>query len=283
MASIRTRHDQEQERERQRWLVRSPRLRSSCPRLRMMGARLHDKGGRVKLDVYGGQDPNEIPAYPISEVARYLRLPKSTLRSWTLGQHYATKSGRHRFEPLIRIADEDNRMMSFMDLVEAHVLSSLRRLHGVHLDTIRQAAKRIRRDTLKTRHPLAEARFATVGLDLFVEELGRLVNLTRHGQLGLREALEGYLQRIERTPKGIAFRLYPFTRRDATPDAPRRVMIDARIAFGRPVIAGTNIPTATVDERFWAGESPEELAKDYERPTADILEAIRWERARRAA
>lgn len=246
----------------------------------------------MKIDPYGGLDPREIPAYPISEVAHYLRLPKSTLRSWTIGQHYETKAGRHRFEPLIRIADEQGRMMSFLDLVEAHVLSSLRRQHAVRLETIRQAVKRIRKidlslstsesGTARSRHPLAEAQFATKGVELFVEELGNLVNLSRHGQLGMRDALEGYLRRIERNPRGVALRLYPFTRPERKPDTPRSVAIDPRVAFGRPVINGTGITTAVVFERFTAGESPETLADDYDRPAEDIWEAIRWESARAA-
>lgn len=235
-----------------------------------------------KIDIYGGHNPTEMPAYPIAEAAHYLRLPKSTLRSWTLGQHYETKVGRRRFEPLIRIADEEARMMSFKDLLEAHVLSALRREDLIQLDTIRRAVKRIHRECPDSRHPLAEAPFAKVGVQLFIEELGQLVNLSKHGQLGLREALKGYLQRIEYASDGAALRLYPFTRRDATPDAPRSVVIDPRIAFGRPVLVKTNIPTATIFERFWAGEEPADLAQDYDRPAEDIWEAIRWEKARAA-
>jgi len=56
-------------------------------------------------------------------------------------------------------------------------------------------------------------------------------------------------------------------------------VIDPRVAFGRPVIAGSGIPTAEVAERFNAGESINDLARDYERAPADIEEAIRCEAA----
>jgi uncharacterized protein (DUF433 family) len=52
-----------------------------------------------------------------------------------------------------------------------------------------------------------------------------------------------------------------------------------RIAFGRPVIAGTRIPTAEVAERFNAGDLNMDIAADYECPASQIEEAIRWERA----
>ena len=43
------------------------------------------------------RDLREVPAYTIDEAARYLRLPKSTLRAWMLGQQ--------RFRSVIEIAD----------------------------------------------------------------------------------------------------------------------------------------------------------------------------------
>jgi uncharacterized protein (DUF433 family) len=235
----------------------------------------------VNRDLYGGQDPRELPAYGISEVARYLCLPKSTLRSWTLGQRYQDRKGTwHPFQPLIQIADPDLGMMSFMDFIEAHVLSAIRRKHEVKLETIRAAVRRIRKANPKSRHPLAEVQFATVGKRLFIEEVGRLVSLSSEGQLGLSACLEDYLNRIDREPSGIAVRLFPFSRKSS--DAPRKVAIDPRVAFGRPVIAGTSIPTATIHERWRAGESPVALAEDYDRPLEDIDEALRWETLRAA-
>jgi len=54
------------------------------------------------------------------------------------------------------------------------------------------------------------------------------------------------------------------------------------MAFGRPVIAGSRIPTADVFERFKAGDSLETLVADYDRPTEEIQEAIRYEADRAA-
>ena len=54
-------------------------------------------------------------------------------------------------------------------------------------------------------------------------------------------------------------------------------MIDPFVAYGRPVIAGSRVTTADVADRFKAGESPEELSKDYDRTPEEIWEAIRCE------
>jgi uncharacterized protein (DUF433 family) len=54
-------------------------------------------------------------------------------------------------------------------------------------------------------------------------------------------------------------------------------VIDPRIAFGRPVLVGTGIPTAVVAERYKAGESVDDLAGDYGRDRLEIEEALRCE------
>ena len=58
---------------------------------------------------------------------------------------------------------------------------------------------------------------------------------------------------------------------------PRLVVIDPLVSFGRPVLAGTGIPTAIIAERYKAGESIDELANDYGRQRYEIEESIRCE------
>jgi hypothetical protein len=69
---------------------------------------------------------------------------------------------------------------------------------------------------------------------VFVESPHDVVNVSRGGQLGLQNVLAGVLQRVEKGPKG-ARRLFPVTRADVE-KSPRLVVIDPRVAFGRPVI-----------------------------------------------
>lgn len=168
-----------------------------------------------------------------------------------------------------------------MNLVEAHVLDALRREHEIPLQTVRKAFAYLAR-RVPSPHPLADQRFETDGVNLFVQYFGALVNISQDGQLAMRELLQAYLRRVERDAHGIVARLYPFTRR-GDPNEPRRVVIDPRISFGRPVLAGTGIPTAMIAERYKAGESVDELAKDYGRDRLEIEEAIRCELAVEAA
>lgn len=232
-------------------------------------------------DLYGGRDPREIPTYNTIDAAHYLRIPEQTIRNWCFGRSWATVAGHARVSSaVILAADKETRRLSFLNLVELHVLDSIRREHRVGLDNVRRAVTFLKKE-FDTDHPLADVQMETNGKDLFVQQLGRLINASKDGQFAMRELLEKFLQRIDRDPRGVAIRLFPFTRGrfddDSAADAPRLVAIDPMVAFGRPVLAGSRIPTVEIAERFQAGESFDALASDYGRPTAEIEEAIRCE------
>ncbi len=220
-------------------------------------------------------DLRDIPAYGLSEASHYLGIPKATLRSWVLGRHYPIEAGKQFFRPIIELPDKEKRLLSFVNLVESHVLEAIRQRHGIKFWRVRGAVEYLERH-LDSRHPLAEQRFVTDGADLFVEQFGRLVNISRKGQLAIKELIQTYLRRIERDSAGFPIRLYPFTR-ERKPDEPKTIVIDPYISFGRPVLAGTGIATTIIAQRYKAGESIEELAEDYGRPTSGIQEAIRSE------
>lgn len=222
------------------------------------------------------------PAYSFAEAAHYLDLPRSTLRAWCLGQDYAYKGRRRRFEPPIQLDGRKGEGLSFLNLVEAHVLGAIRRVHGVPLPTVRRALVYVSR-TLGIDRPLAHTQFETNGVDLFVEELGRLINASRGGQTEMATMLRAHLRRVERDDAGIPTKLFLFTRRQADADAPMPVEVDPRVAFGRPVLRGRAVPTAVLADRFKAGDTLLELAGDYDVPPNVIEEAIRCELDRRAA
>ena len=244
---------------------------------------------KTTIDLYGGKSPVELPAYGISEAAHYLQVPVATLRSWVRGRGYPTSRGQQFSEPLVDLADAARCLLSFVNLVEVHVLAAIRRQHHVSLTTVRQALDYLKRKHPSS-HPLADRSFETDGLDLFVQSFEQLVNISKEGQLGMRKVLEIHLRRIERDPSGLAVRLYLFTRRhpqldvaDTAEAGPQVIVVDPRVAFGRPVLSGTHIPTEVISQRFGAGESVEELADDYGRTPSEIEEAIRCEQYRHAA
>jgi len=219
-------------------------------------------------------DPREIPTYGITEAARYLGLPSATLRSWSLGRPYPTASGVRSWPALIDLPDKKVRQLSFMNLVEASALATIRRRYRIRMPSVRTAIRYLNK-SLKSAHPLAE-RLETDGLDLFISKYGQLINLSRLGQLGIRECLEAHLQRVEHDAEGLAIRLFPWTRGEYL-HAPKIVAIDPLVSFGKPTLVGTGIRTEVLASRLRAGDSIAELRDDYGLAEDQVEEAIRYE------
>lgn len=231
---------------------------------------------------YGSESPHDIPAYSVTEAARYLQIPRRTIHNWLYGSW--ASPARPSFaprRPLIDIAAPDDHLLSFLNMLELHVLDVIRHVHGIDMREVRRALDYVQRE-LKVDHPLANEQMETDGKRLFIRRLNKLIEAGRYGQVSMSELFDIQLSRIERDPKGIAIKLYLFTRRkpeqiEIASQEPRLIALDPSIAFGRPVIAGSRIPTVEIAERYKAGDSIAQLIEEYARPAADIEEAIRCE------
>ena len=206
-------------------------------------------------------DIRRMPLYTVAEAARFLRLPASTVRAWAFGQGYKVKGESRRFQPVISTADPKGRRLSFVNLVELLVLAAIRKEHHVELKQVRSAVEFLRKK-YPSAHPLADNDFQTNGLDLFVEKYGKLLNISRDGQIAMKEVIQQYLRLVERDASGVPFKLH-LPRRDDAPEPMAAVVIDPERGYGRPVLDGRGIRTEVVVERFQAGESIASLADDY--------------------
>lgn len=220
-------------------------------------------------------DRREVPAYPLAEAAHYLRLAPATLRSWIVGRRYPTREGKGFFSPLIRPADPARRILSFNNLVEAHVLRALRTEHGVPIREVR-AALQFAESELSIGRLLLSPKLRTSAGELFLDRYTELVSLSRSGQLAMRRLLETYLARVEFDAR-LPIRLYPFVTGGRTIERP--IVIDPSLAFGRPILHGSGISTAAIAARIDAGESVKEVAADYDLNEAEIGEALLYESA----
>jgi uncharacterized protein (DUF433 family) len=243
-----------------------------------------------RWDPYRDSDPGDIPAYTTIEASHYLRLPENTVRAWAFGRTFPTQQGRARGStpPLIGAADAGRCLLSFLNLLELHALRGIRRDHDIQMTRIRHAIDWLK-GHYQSPHPLLDHAMETDGVDLFLRQYGDLINLSRDGQLAMKDVFEAHLRRIRRNEHGVPVQFFPFSRpvssnpphADALTDfeQPRSVSIDPRIAFGRPVLVGFRIPIVEIVERFTAGDPIAEIAADYECPPNAIEEAIRWEQA----
>ncbi|MGB8698054.1 MAG: DUF433 domain-containing protein [Thermosynechococcaceae cyanobacterium] len=227
-------------------------------------------------------DIYNIPVYPVTDAARYLRIPVATLRSWLQGRSYPTKNGQQAFDPLIQRPNPALFQLSFTNLVEAHVLRTIRGRYQVKLDKVRKALDYMG-EKLQNPHPLVMKQFQTDGVDLFVEEMERLVNVSRSGQLAMRDTLKGLLTRVEWDANGLASRFFPITELVPAPESDKIIFLDPSIRFGKPVIAGKGVPTDIIAELYNAGDSIEDIADDYDCTPLQITAAIHFESQDRAA
>ncbi len=225
------------------------------------------------IDIYGGKDPRYIPSYSAADASRYLNIPRSTIRSWTVGYTYKVTDGNKKFEPVIDIKKKNPLTLTFINMIEIHVLRAIRQYHQIDLAKVRAALDYIN-EKINIPHPLAHQEFYTDRVDLFIDRYGSLINASQDGRRTLKNVLQAHLERIELDDEGLAIQLFPFTRNQEG-NNPRLVVIDPYVAFGRMVIAGTGIPTDIVAERFYAGDSQKQLALDYECEIEKIEEAIR--------
>ena len=221
---------------------------------------------RPKLDTL------EIPNYTIEEAARYLHVPLSTMHYWVIGERGAA--------PLTTVFTRKPLLLCFKNLVECFVLESLRNIHDIGISRIRLSVEELRCEK-PSKFPLADYKLSTKGRTVFLEDDGEeLINLTQGGQHAFKPILDPFLKRVERNPKGMAERLFPFTRKEhlqSPENAPRYVVIDPAVAFGMPVLKDSRISTAFLLSRNRGGASIAKLAADYGRPEAEIEEALKLE------
>ena len=223
-----------------------------------------DQMSRKRIVRLGG-DVREHPRYSIEEAATYLKIPASTMKAWTRGQHYKNQFGKQRIIiPVITLADPVHKLLSFYNLAEAHILRATRE-RKVPLQNVRRALFWLQQK-FPVEHPLLTHDFMTSGKELFIDRLGSVINATAQGQTAMRELLEKYLNRIERDKMGMPVEVVPIYS--------NHLAINPRMSSGQPVIRGSGIMISVLINRRKSGESVPQLARDYGLEPSEIETAI---------
>ena len=221
-------------------------------------------------------DLRDQAAYGLAEAARYLKLPAPTLRSWVAGRASPKARGAGHLRPLIHPPRGQPPVLSFWNLIEAHVLRSLRTDHDVSLKAMREALAYAER-TLQIERLLLRKELRTDARKVFLDRYGELIELSTSGQLAMRLLFEEHLKRVEWDEWKFPVRLYPFVAGE-TP-AVRTIAIDPKIAFGRPVVARAGISTGAIAGRIDAREPASEVAADYDLTVEEVEQAVLYQHA----
>lgn len=219
------------------------------------------------------------PVTTIGEAARQLAIPRATLRNWLEGSERQSR----RYEPVLRETSTGSANITWGEMVEARYLRAYRT--QVPLQRLRPFIQALRRE-FGVPYPLAHFRpyiDATRHLVLRLQEEAGvpdelwLVFAGADGQVRLNPAITNdFLTRVEfetegATASGAALRIYPQGRSSS-------VVIDPLVSSAAATVAG--VRTAVLAERAEAfGETPEELADEFDLTVPDVKAAIAFEYA----
>lgn len=212
-----------------------------------------------------------VPAYRLAEAARYLGASTSTLRSWFRGRNYKVAGQARRSHPVLGQHGKDAETLSFLDLIEAHMLHTIRRGYGIPLNRFRRAMEYLR-EINPDLHFLAHKNFRYDHRDLFLKMEDRLFSLSERGQVVAEPIIEEGLKRLTYGRDGWASSFFL----PATHSNRHTIALDPSIGFGRPVIIRLGLKAEVIAERFTAGEGIAEMAKDYGAKESEIEDALRW-------
>jgi len=224
-------------------------------------------------------DPRELAIYTPTDAAHYLGIKESTLKTWIYGRTYPKADGtRGVFAPLINPADPINRLLSFFNLAEAHVLAATRYKHEVRISAVRRALETLQKK-YPSEHPLISRDFFTNGEDLFIKTVGENENLSRPGQLNLKRIMDKFLAHIGRDKNKIVDRVFPVIK-----GLPHDQVIGIihGIASGQPVLAESGIPVWIIHSRYQSGETKASIARDFSIGSEKVQRAIDYSEKRAA-
>lgn len=231
----------------------------------------------------------EVPLYTITEAARIVDVPPSTLTTWAQG-YVRRPPGRPEVigDPIVTYLEPEGPRrpsIPFVGITEATVLAAVRR-SGVPMQRIRPALEALE-ERLGLEHALASRSLYTDGAELLYDygethsdrqegraALGLVV--VRSGQRVFTEAIQEYLRRIEYGPDGYANLIHVPAYREAA------VVVDPTRSFGAPIFERGGSRVDDVLQRFWAGETLVELSDEYGVPLNHLEDVLRVT-SRRAA
>ncbi len=231
----------------------------------------------------------ETPLYTVAEAARIVGVHPSTLSTWAKGyvRHVPGRPGVSA-EPVITFElprRHGEPSIPFVGLAEALVLAAVRR-SGLPMQRIRPALVQLQKE-IGVAHALASRKLFTDGAELLFDYgerehdtiEGRSAQdlvVIRNGQRVFVDVISEYLQRIQYGADGYPELIRVPTYRHA------HVVVDPTRAFGAPIFERGGARIDDVLERFWAGESIDELAEEFGVPVDELEDVLRVA-SRRAA
>ncbi|WP_050031122.1 hypothetical protein [Verrucomicrobium sp. BvORR034] len=211
--------------------------------------------------------------YSFREVASYLHVPVTTLRSW-----FRPYGGR---KPIIKgqvdTNGEEGLWLNFNDFIQASVIHYLKS-KDVNAKALREALEKCKTE-FGLDYPLSER-----GHRVFVDDAGDVVILPPgeentiqltgpyQGHRNLHPIMCEYLDRLEFDKDGHASKWVLW--KNEFDGVTKRVVMDPSVNFGEPTVEGTVYRASTLRDAAEAEGGAEHAARIYEVDVSDVVVAV---------
>jgi uncharacterized protein (DUF433 family) len=208
----------------------------------------------------------EIVVFTAGQVARITGVSERQLRYWDATDFY------HPHFVVGERGEPFGRLYSFRDVVALRTIAMLRQEHSIPLQELRRVGAWIGE---RDESAWGRTQFYVTGRRvIFDDPRTGLRQMTRsHGQLLLPISLEPIAHQVREAALHL---------RERSEDQIGQISRHRSVVGNAPVVAGTRVPTAAIWHLHQAGNSPDEIARQFPRLTpADVQAAIAFETGRR--
>jgi uncharacterized protein (DUF433 family) len=232
----------------------------------------------MRTEAHPQAPPFNLGVYSLPEAARIVRKPRDWVRRAVRGYEFRGRKGQRRSSaPLFRGQFEavgGTINLSFRDLIELVFVRDFRE-HGVSWPVIRRAAEVAADLFRETDHPFCMRQFSTDGSRIFATAAAdegdeHMVDLVKRQHV-FKSVITPFLKQLEYSASGDLLRWFPL-------GINKPVVLDPRVSFGAPIVAGHSIPTAVLYQAHEAGETEAAIAEWYELPQPAVHAALEYER-----
>jgi uncharacterized protein (DUF433 family) len=215
-----------------------------------------------------------VPVYPLAQVARIVGCKAGTLQTWIRGRNYVSGGEKRRAKPLFGNSSHPRANLTFLDLVEAHMLHLIRKGYGIPMKNFRAAMEYLHGIGGDT-HFLAHQDFVHDKKHLYLKADEKLISLSERGQHVNTVVINDGLKQLLYGEDGYADSFFPLIGGKQQ----KVVMLNPVVGYGQPTITRLGVNTAAISARFDAGEHLADLASDYGATNEELEEALRYTRA----
>ena len=213
--------------------------------------------------------------YSPAEAARYTGIASGKIMRWFRGHQSLSGVYSALWQPKFE-SSEGQLFLSFRDLAEIRVAEALIKIAGLSPQKVRKAII-LAREMLNDSRPLSSARFKTDGRNVFLKIANEGEDDERNQLLDIFRSQFAFARIVEPSLKDLDYI-------DTVPTKwwiagrEKKIVIDPKRAFGRPIDEPTSVPTSVLANAFIAEGGFAKAARAYAVPVTSVRRAVEFEK-----